>query len=103
MQPHGVGEGNFEQIVVAHAQTAKDFRQGIDLRSGQAVNGVKVPHTQYHDLKRPNSPEGHEDDEIFISKYDAIVLFKFNMKIIAEQAGAVLPAVFNLGCLDRKS
>src|SRR5258708_15022559 len=99
MEPHGVGKRGLEQIVVAYAQTMKDFHQRVALCRSQFIHRAQVAYAEQHDFKRPHRPERYQDNKVLVAADNSFPSFHFQSEIIAQQALAVLPMVFELRSL----
>ena len=72
VEAHGVREWNQKETVV----TRGDFLE--DAGESQAASGIEfgkrrdMLHREQDGFERPDGPEGHEDDEVFIPANDAV-------------------------------
>ena len=77
MEAHGIGEGGFEEIVVANGSFPQDVGEEILFFTGKFVHGAEVAFAEEKSFKRPDSPIRNNNGEGVILADDAFFFAEF--------------------------
>ena len=97
VEAHGVGEAGLEEVVVAGGGLLEDVGERGLLAVSEFGQRADVALRQDEGFKGPDGPPRDNDEEVVVLANDADLFFRFDLEVVAEQAGVFLGEL----CLER--
>ena len=79
-----------KETVNAEGQMGRWYPLPPPIVRAQFVEAADPPPRQDHRLERPDRPERHEDDEMFIGEYDALATLELLREMVEQQRPPML-------------